>query len=730
METIKANLQQNIVSFSGFDIKTKIVNGIEKKDVKNLPPWKQITKDTCIKYTGLNVAVVCGRISAITVIDFDNMTTYEQVIKDFPELQHFKQVRTRNGVHIYGLYCEDLHTTTKAFEMYTDIDIRNDDSIVFAPPTKYCLLDGTTCEYKDMGGEILEFPHDLIQKQKYIQKELLKKKKEEEKSNKIQKKIRKQIENEPCGDMYQICLKIINAGLLDQKCDNYDDWIKVGFAIFNSLKEFELFDLFSKRSSKYDAISVKTKWDSMKERLEDGLSFLSILFWAEECDNELFKSLNINFHEVREKDNEQTFIKKSKLFEQYHCKIINEGLYIHEENNEIKVLSETDIRNHYKHIRCGYTKMGNPINFIERWLVNNNDIRNKKTMGIHIKNCPDNAYNLWTPFIMDLKQEYIPKPEAIELFKEHIQILCNHEQAIVDFVIHWIAFMIQYPEKKSKMLVFISDEGAGKNTLLEIIKHMIGNKKVFESTDPSRDVWGNFNGQMVDAFLVNLNEISALDFKNANGKVKGLITDPTLTINEKCVKPFKIQSYHHFITSTNNEEAIKPSKNDRRNCLIRCSDELIKRNKTPEQVACINTYLKNIYAMMKDDDSIKTIFEWLKSIPDLEDFFSVDFPLTDFHKTQTELSVSPIELWLRDYVVNHEGLTSHTESSKLVYSDFKSWVGHNMPHYECSIVQFGVRLTNFNKTLITSKPSKYGAERTFNIPELYKLLFPKAENKS
>ena len=178
-------------------------------------------------------------------------------------------------------------------------------------------------------------------------------------------------------------------------------------------------------------------------------------------------------------------------------------------------------------------------------------------------------------------------------------------------------------------------------------------KKVLESTDPARDVWGNFDGRMVDAFLVNLSEISALDFKNSQGKVKALITDDTIVINEKCVKPFKIPSYHHFITFTNQTEAIKPSKDDRRNCVIQCSDDLIKVGKTNEQLEEIETYIQTFIKTMNDVDSVKTIFEWLKSIP-VENFISKPFPMTEFHKTQSELSITPIEAWLRDLIPFHD----------------------------------------------------------------------------
>ena len=60
--------------------------------------------------------------------------------------------------------------------------------------------------------------------------------------------------------------------------------------------------------------------------------------------------------------------------------------------------------------------------------------------------------------------------------------------------------MIQYPEVKSVVVVLISEEGAGKGLLLRFLKGMLGGKKVFESSKPKRDVWGDFNVHMKDAW--------------------------------------------------------------------------------------------------------------------------------------------------------------------------------------------------------------------------------------
>jgi hypothetical protein len=714
-ETIKANKDAGVLSFSDFTIKTKMVNGKEKKDPKFRTQWKTITFDNCLENVNSNVAVITGKVSGITVIDFDDEESYNQMRKDFGFLDELKLVKTFHGYHLYGKYNPDLKTGTNVFEKYAKVDIRSDDSIVFAPPTKYTLLDGTIVQYEDKGGEILEFPTELVQ----LQKTVIKQQKAEIKQK---KKDDKQKKDESLTNMEDICKQIINKGLLDHKCENYGDWTKVGFAIFNSLHNFELFDLFSQRiPSSYDADGVVKFWNGIKEKMDDNLTFKSILYWAREKDEKVYTSLNINEGVISEQDNELTFLRKSRLFEKTHLKIIYEGLYIHEENNEVKILSEANIRSNYKHIRCGFQPNGIPINFIDRWLVCNNEIRRKNKMGIHMKHCPEDTYNLWTPFSMDLVVDYVEKLDAIEIFKKHVSILCNHEEKVCDYVIDWIADMIQNPELKSKMLIFVSKQGAGKNLLLNMIRKMIGNKKVLESTDPSRDVWGNFNGKMVDAFLVNLSEISAMDFKNAQGKVKALITDDTIIINEKCVKPFTIPSFHHFITFTNEMEAIKPSKDDRRNCLIQCSDELIKVGKTEQQLEVIETYIETFVKTTNDVDSVKTIFEWLKSRP-VDDFLSKPFPMTEFHKTQSELSVSPIEAWLKDFIGFHHEEKELILSTSECYICFKDWLKCNMPNYECTNIQFGVRLTNFNKTFITTKKTKTCNEKVFNIPELLKLL--------
>jgi hypothetical protein len=132
---------------------------------------------------------------------------------------------------------------------------------------------------------------------------------------------------------------------------------------------------------------------------------------------------------------------------------------------------------------------------------------------------------------------------------------------------------------------------------MKLLARLIGEKHVFETTTPSRDVWGDFNGIMQSKFLVNLNEMSKKETLENEGRIKALITDPTLTINSKGINQYIINSYHRFIITTNNEDPVKTRKDDRRNLIIRSCDE--KKGDAE--------YFKKLYTLLENDDVIRTI---------------------------------------------------------------------------------------------------------------------------
>jgi hypothetical protein len=354
----------------------------------------------------------------------------------------------------------------------------------------------------------------------------------------------------------------------------------------------------------------------------------------------------------------------------------------------------------------------NTLPFINKWIGFSHNIRRKDDVDIYpnSKDCPENIFNLWRPFAMELLTEpYTHKQPELTFILNHIRILCNHDENVYDYFIKWIAQMIQYPHIKTIMPTFISGEGSGKGTLFKLFEKMLGNEKVFETTNPSRDVWGDFNGMMCNCFLVNLNELSKKDTMEAEGKIKGLITDNSLAINQKGLPQYKIRSYHRFITTTNKEEPLNSTYGDRRNLIIRSSDE----KKGDFQ------YFETIHKYLEDTDVIRTCYDYFKGINGMDKFKDISIPLTDHQSNLKELSKSPIEQLLESFTREHIDEDKVELLGTEIYEKFKQWCNANGIKYDIDSRKLGIRLSNMKINGVSKgRHTMKGETKIFCITEL------------
>ena len=381
-----------------------------------------------------------------------------------------------------------------------------------------------------------------------------------------------------------------------------------------------------------------------------------------------------------EQTNKELFMIENEKFEKLHCKIINKSVYIKDENGEFTIFSEHSLHTAYKHIQIGFTRDGIPISFINKWSNCNNNIRFKNDIGVFPKNCPESAYNMWRPFPFD----NIPSPNTdFRLFQEHLFILCNNDWNVFYYMERWLAQMIQYPEIKTICPTLISKQGAGKGSWLDIIRRLLGNKKVMETSEPERDVWGQFNGQMVNSFLVNLNELSKKSTLDSVGIIKHLITDPAMTINNKGVNQYEIISYHRFLITTNTDDPIQTSDDDRRNLIIRSSDELIGNK----------IYFEELREAISNDDIICSYFHYLKSIPDMDKFNRLDIPKTEYQNDLKTLYIPIVNQWILYFKSIHpDGIEI---SANDAYTDYKEWLNEYAPKYDVMTqTAFGMKIKN------------------------------------
>jgi hypothetical protein len=254
---------------------------------------------------------------------------------------------------------------------------------------------------------------------------------------------------------------------------------------------------------------------------------------------------------------------------------------------------------------------------------------------------------------------------------------------------------------------------------------MLGKKKILSTSKPSRDVWGQFNGQMVDAFIVHLDEVSSKELIGAEGYIKNLITEPYYNVNQKGKPQQEIISYHRVIKFANGEETFKDKQDDRRNMTCQCSNELCKNipGKSTEELARIDESIEIIRKSTEDVNYVKTIYEWLKT-RNVVGFPYRPIPKSDFQKENSILTMSPVEVFIRYYIeeCHNMGIISenHTISSNELFSAFSKWKLTNYTQYECNVLQFHRRLALLEIDGIDTKKGKSMNSKTFNIPLLMK----------
>jgi hypothetical protein len=401
-----------------------------------------------------------------------------------------------------------------------------------------------------------------------------------------------------------------------------------------------------------------------------------------------------------------------RQFEQTHLLISNKAVFIRQTETDNIIMTKTQLITSNE--RISYDALiKDEIQskcFILDWLKDGEN-HMKYDMAVYPPDiqCPDSVFNLWRPFAMERVESCQKDENAISMIRGHIKILCGNDPVVADYLELWIAQMIQFPSVKSVCPTLISDEGAGKGTLMRLFERMLGAEKILQTTKPSQNVWGNFNGQMKNAFLVNLDELSKKEGEGADGYIKGLITEPKMTINEKGIIPYEISSYHRFLITTNNEDPVKTSKKDRRKLIIRASDELIGNR----------DYFDKMYAMLEDENAVKSIYEYFKALPGADKFSNVPMPETQYHKDIKEAQTSPIEMWLRQLTIDNINLEYVDKSAMEQYEAFNIFKADNGIHFECSLPAFGLKIKNLKIAGVgESIHTKSGHKRRFDIPKM------------
>ena len=109
---------------------------------------------------------------------------------------------------------------------------------------------------------------------------------------------------------------------------------------------------------------------------------------------------------------------------------------------------------------------------------------------------------------------------------------------------------------------------------------------------------------------------------------------------------------------------------------------------------------------------MKSVFEFLMNRPNIDGFGYKQAPKSSYHKMQLELRVEPIEKWLGEYCAAAlaGGATQEELTAAELFQLFNTWKRNNMPGYEVTSVQFGVRFSRLKLSGVTSNRNKQNSK--------------------
>lgn len=176
-------------------------------------------------------------------------------------------------------------------------------------------------------------------------------------------------------------------------------------------------------------------------------------------------------------------------------------------------------------------------------------------------------YNLWQGY------EFQPKKGDWHLMKEHIfNILCRTDQTKFDYLMNWMAFVLQRPwVKPGVAVVAMGGKRVGKGIVSNALRDIIGKKhaRMVAQKDHATGKFANV-GRLR---LLQVEEALFAGDKRIVGPLKAMITEPTMTVEDKFVKPIEVDSYTAFwFNSNETRHAVPATCDDERYFVLNASD--------------------------------------------------------------------------------------------------------------------------------------------------------------
>lgn len=336
----------------------------------------------------------------------------------------------------------------------------------------------------------------------------------------------------------------------------------------------------------------------------------------------------------------------------------------------------TEYRDHTGKIRSA--------KFSDRWMSSR---RRREYDGVEFHPDPNDApgtegyFNLWRGFAV----RPAPKRNGYAVFRDHLFTnICNGDPKLYAWVFGFFAHMVQRPrERTGTALVFRGKMGTGKTVVGEAIGSLFPSH--FFLVDNARYLTGQFNAHMAQCLLLQADEAVWAGDKEAEGRLRGLITSREQMIEPKGVDPIRLLNFVRIVMTSNEDWVVPAGKEERRFCVLDVSDRCMQNT----------AYFSEMEAELANGGREALLHDLLAF-----DLSTVDFrqiPKTGALLEQKIHSLDPIDGWFLDRLMAGAPTRKLSEWPReiwtnLVRDDYLEASDRRGVRRKSSEVEFGTRL--------------------------------------
>ena len=653
----------------GWDATAKKGEGAKKFQFHSAS-WRD---DPVCRKDATGYALRTGQRSGITAIDVDDpkMEHNAKLARLCEEAGAIKQV-TRKGHHYIFRYTPSLKTTTSH---KLALDIRNDDALLYCEPSKY-IAQGKTYKYKwtnlpDTAEEIPECPQAIIDYVTKLYKPNLSKEDKKKVGTAAKKDGASMDKLKADISLKEEDITKVLMNINKEHAENYDDWIKVGIALYTAKLPWQMWDEFSKRCpEKYEEGSCYYTWQTFKDKVvEEPITVKTLYWWLKQENPEVFATL-INQEDTAE------YLKMKEEFEKDNFIVGTKLCHLHQ-NGTRSFINDTEARLLYAN-REFKVYDGDKVkkqNFYQIWLKDTNrKSYDRMDFCPDIKNCPPTVYNLFKGLKgAELDFELTPEEitAAVEPILYHIKTLTSQQP---EYFLKWLANMIQAPHIKSQTSIVLRDVskmlqpggGTGKNLFIEWFGEKLLGEDYFLVLGNNSLLYDAFTEHLEHKILIYIEEARGRDNMREIDTLKASITSKSKMINRKGVPKYQQNDFARYIWGTNNENPLPgygATPGDRRMWFT--DVETTHRNDT-EYFAKLNEHLELPTTQYAFFQYLLKLETWQKPID-----FQTRRPITQAYIDMRRLNADLILRWVITRVETQQHIKG---ASSELFKEFQDWM--------------------------------------------------------